>query len=76
MGHFSGDGAYDETPVYAAIIEHSYYADVAIPPRANPIENDKAAPERNHNIIKIEKKGSMQWDEGLSNKASLQPNYT
>lgn len=59
--HFSGDGAYDETPVYAAIIEHSPEANVVIPPRANAVENHKAAPQRNRNIIEIETMGRMQW---------------
>lgn len=61
IDHFSGDGAYDETPVYAAVIEHSPNADVVIPPRANAVENDKAASLRNRNIIEIAEKGRMQW---------------
>ena len=47
------DGAYDETPVYAAVIEHSPNADVVIPPRVNAVENDKSAPMRNRNIVEI-----------------------
>ncbi len=31
IDHFSGDGAYDESPVYAAVTTHSPNADVAIP---------------------------------------------
>lgn len=59
--HFSGDGAYDETPVYTAVFEHSPDADVVIPPRSNAVENDKSAPQRNRNILEIEINGRMQW---------------
>ena len=61
IDHFSGDGAYDETPVYAAVIEHSPNVDVIIPPRANAVVNDNAASQRNRNIIEIAEKGRMQW---------------
>ena len=61
IDHFSGDGAYDETPVYTAIIEHSPNADVVIPPRSNAVENDKSAQQRNRNIIEINTNGRMQW---------------
>lgn len=53
IDHFCGDGAYDETPVYTAVIEHS--------PRSNSSENDKAAHLRHRNIIEIAEKGRMQW---------------
>jgi len=43
------------------VIEHSPHADVAIPPRANAVENNNAAPLRNRNIIKIAEKGRMKW---------------
>jgi hypothetical protein len=61
IDHFSADGAYDETPVYNAVTAHSPGADVVIPPRANAVDNDKAAPMRNRNIIEIETIGRMQW---------------
>ena len=61
INHFSGDGAYDETPVYDAVIEHSPNADVVIPPRSNAVENDKAAAQRNRNIAEIKAMGRMQW---------------
>ena len=61
IDHFSGDGAYDETPVYDAVIEHSTNADVVIPPRANAVESDKSAPQRNLNIAEIEANGRMKW---------------
>lgn len=60
IDHFSGGVAYDETPVYAAVIEHSPNADVVIPPRVNAVENDKSAPMRNRNIVEIEINGRMQ----------------
>ena len=56
----------DETPVYAAVIEHSPNADVVIPPRSNAVENDKSAPQRNRNIIEIEMNGRMQWQKSRS----------
>jgi hypothetical protein len=61
LDHFTGDGAYDETPVYAAVIEHSPNADVVIPPRSNAVESDKSSPQRNRNIVEIEMNGRMQW---------------
>ena len=61
IDHFSGDGAYDETPVYDAVIEHSPNADVVIPPRSTAVESNKSAPQRNQNIAEIEELGRMQW---------------
>ena len=34
---------------------------MVIPPRANAVENDKAASLRNRNIIEIDALGRMQW---------------
>ena len=34
---------------------------MVIPPRANAVENDKAASLRNRNIIEIDTMGRMQW---------------
>lgn len=59
--HFSADGAYDKTPVYDAVIEHSPQADVVIPPSSNAVEKAKAAKLRNRNINEIKKHGRMQW---------------
>lgn len=61
IDHFSADGAYDETPIYDAVIEHSPNADVVIPPRANAIESEQSAPLRNRNIIEIKTHGRMNW---------------
>jgi len=44
--HFTADGAYDETPIYEAILAHSPAADIVIPPRATAIVRDDAAPMR------------------------------
>jgi len=63
INHFSGDGAYDETPVYNAITEHSPNADVVIPPRSNAVEHDKSAALRNQNIREIKEKGRMKWQQ-------------
>ena len=32
IDHFTGDGAFDKTPVYEAVLHHSLNADVVIPP--------------------------------------------
>jgi hypothetical protein len=61
IDHFTGDGAYDETPVYDAVTAHSPNADVVIPPRSNAVEHDTAAPLRNRNIREIEEQGRMGW---------------
>ena len=53
IDYFSGDGAYEETPVYAVVIEHSPNAEVVIPPRANAVGSDKSAPQRNRTLIEI-----------------------
>ena len=61
INHFSGDGAYDETPVYDAVVKHSSSVDVVIPPKSNAVLNDKAAPQRNSNIIEISALGRTGW---------------
>ena len=61
IDHFSADGAYDETPVYNAVTEHSPNASVVIPPRSTAVESDKSAPQRNQNIAEIKAMGRMQW---------------
>ena len=59
IDHFSADSAYDETPVYDVIVNHSPTVDVVIPPKSNAVLNDKAAPQRNNNIIEIAARGRM-----------------
>jgi hypothetical protein len=61
IDHFTGDGAFDKTPVYEAVLHHSPNADVVIPPSANAVENTKAAPMRNRNIQEIKDQGRMAW---------------
>jgi hypothetical protein len=61
IDHFSGDGAYDKTPVYDAVAKHSPKADIVIPPGVNAVEKNKAAPFRNRNIREIKEYGRMQW---------------
>ena len=63
IDHFSADGAYDETPVYDAVIAHSPAVDVVVPPRSNAVLNDKAAAMRNRNIQEIKNHGRMGWQE-------------
>jgi hypothetical protein len=57
----TGDGAYDETPVYDAVTAHSPHADVVIPPRSNAVEQNTASSLRNRNIREIEEQGRMGW---------------
>ena len=61
IDHFSADSAYDETPVYNAVTEHSPNVSVVIPPKRNAVLNDKAASQRNSNIIQIAATGRMNW---------------
>jgi hypothetical protein len=61
IDHFSGDGAYDETPIYGAVIAHSPHVDVVIPPRSNAVLNDTSAAMRNRNIQEIDDIGRMAW---------------
>ncbi len=63
IDHLSGDGAYDETPVYEAVIAHSPAVNVVVPPRSNAVINDKAAAMRNRNIQEIKDNGRMGWQE-------------
>ena len=59
--HFSGDGAYNEKPVYDAVILHSPGVDVVIPSRANAVINDNSSPMRNRNIEELKTNGRMAW---------------
>ena len=61
IDYFSGDGAYDETPIYEAVIAHSPNVDVVIPPRSNAVLNDNSAAMRNRNIQEISVIGRMAW---------------
>ena len=61
IDHFSGDGAYDENPIYDALITHSPNVDVVIPPRSNAVLNDHSAAMRNRNIQEIDAIGRMAW---------------
>ena len=61
IDHFTADGAYDETPVYDLVTNHSAEVDIVIPPQSNAVLNDNAAPLRNRNIKEIKDNGRMQW---------------
>ncbi len=61
IGHFTGDGAYDKTPVYESILTHSPAADIVIPPRKDAVLSDKVAEMRNRNLQEIKTQGRMQW---------------
>ena len=47
--------------MYDAVVSHSPTVNVVIPPQANAVLNDKAAPQRNSNIIEIAAHGRMNW---------------
>jgi hypothetical protein len=66
IDHFTGDGAFDKTPVYEAVLQHSPKADVVIPPSSNAVENTSAAPMRNRNIQEIKAHGRMAWQKNRS----------
>jgi hypothetical protein len=61
IDHFTGDGAYDETPIYDEILAHSPNAQIVIPPRKNAILDEGAALQRNQSILEIEENGRMAW---------------
>ncbi|ARM32344.1 IS5-like element ISLlo3 family transposase [Legionella longbeachae] len=61
IDHFSGDGAYDEAPIYDALFAHLPNVDVLIPPRSNAVLSDNSAAMRNRNIQEINDHGRMQW---------------
>ena len=50
---YTGDDAYDETPVYDKLLAHSPAADTVIPPAINAVINSKANAIRNRNILDI-----------------------
>jgi hypothetical protein len=60
---FNADGAYDGTPIYDAVINHSADAAIVIPPRANAIERTDTKPsgQRNRHIAAISRDGRMKW---------------
>lgn len=75
IDHFTADEAYDETPVYNAIIEHSPEANVVISPRENAVVSAKSAALRNRNVQEIKENGRMAWQKnrqyGRRNLAEL-----
>lgn len=75
IDHFTADGAYDETPVYDKITNHSPNANIVIPPRVNAVYADNAADLRNRNILEIKELGRMGWQRkeqyGKRNKSEL-----
>lgn len=56
---YTGDGAYDETPVYDKLLAHSPAADIVIPPAKNAVVNSGANAMRNRNILEISENGRM-----------------
>ena len=63
---FTGDGAYDETPVYDKLLAHSPAADIVIPPAKNAVINANANAMRNRNILEISENGRMNWQKERS----------
>ena len=61
IDHFTGDGAYDESPVYDAIMAHSPNVEIVVPPRKNASYQPESAMQRNRNILEIEENGRMAW---------------
>ena len=53
------NGAFDNTPVYESVHQHSPNADAVLPPRSNVIEKTKSAPIRNRSIQAIKEHGRM-----------------
>jgi len=63
IDHLTADGAYDKSPVYDAILDHSPDADIVIPPREDAVISDKANKLRNRNLQEIKTLGRMRWQE-------------
>lgn len=63
VDQFTGDGAYDKTPVYTQIHTHSPKADIAIPPAKNAVITNRAHAMRNRNIAEIAANGRMAWQQ-------------
>jgi len=61
IDHFTGDGAYDETPIYDEVLAHSPNVQIVIPPRKNANFSEESAEQRNKSILEIEVNGSMAW---------------
>jgi hypothetical protein len=64
LASFTGDGAYDRTDVYGAVIERHPDARVIVPPRSSavPSETAETAPtQRDRHLELIAEKGRMAW---------------
>ena len=48
---FIGDGMYDQSPVYAAVAQHSPGANVSIPPRKDAVLSPQSRPHRRNAIV-------------------------
>ena len=74
---FTGDGAYDQDTVYAAVAERHPDAAVIVPPRATAVPSDTAetAPtQRDRHLQSIAAKGRMGWQQvsGYSRRAKVE----
>ena len=66
VASFTGDGAYDQDAVYAAVAEHHPNAAVIVPPRATAVPSGtaEAAPtQRDRHLQSIAAKGRMAWQQ-------------
>ncbi len=63
VAHFTGDSAYDETPVYDQFLAHSPSANIVIPPAKNAVISSHANAMRNRNISEIKEYGRMEWQQ-------------
>ena len=61
VDHFTADGAYDVTSVYAHMLVHSPKSDIAIPPAKNAVMSHRTHAMRNRNIAEISANGRMTW---------------
>ena len=63
---FTGDGAYDQDTVYAAVAERHPDAAVIVPPRATAVPSrtaETAPTQRDHHLQSIATKGRMAWQQ-------------
>ena len=77
VASFTGDGAYDQDAVYAAVAERHPDAAVIVPPRSTAVPGgtaETAPTQRDHHLQCITEKGRMAWQQASGyNKRAPRP---
>jgi hypothetical protein len=61
IGRFTADGAYDGSPIYGAVLQHSAIARIVIPPRGTAAEGIGPPNQRDRHIRAIANDGRLKW---------------